>query len=142
VQLVNARFRPPLTDSPIGELGMLRHTVTVDNYSKCFIALSYRVTSLLEHQQIQLYITGLSDPLWTDVVLQQPVSLDDAVIFTHVYQQWNASRDSAVVQPARSSSRFMGRSTGAPTPATSGATPAPSSGSVNKHESSTICLSP
>jgi hypothetical protein len=50
VQLVNARFGPPLTDSPIGELGMLRCTGTVDNYSKCFIALSYRGTSLLEHQ--------------------------------------------------------------------------------------------
>jgi hypothetical protein len=57
VQLVNAQFGPPLIDSPIDELAMLRRTGTVDDYSKCFIALSCRDTSLSEPQQIQLFIT-------------------------------------------------------------------------------------
>jgi hypothetical protein len=52
VQLVNARFGPLLTDSPIGELAMLWCTGTVDDYSRCFIALSCRNTTLSEPQQI------------------------------------------------------------------------------------------
>jgi hypothetical protein len=84
---MNAQFRPPLIDSPIDELAMLRCTDTVDDYSKRFIALSCHDTSLLEPQQIQLFITGLSDPLRTDVVLQQPASLDDVVIFVRAYEQ-------------------------------------------------------
>jgi hypothetical protein len=48
VQLVNARFGTPLTDSPIGELTMLRRTGTVDDYSKRFIALPCHDTTLSE----------------------------------------------------------------------------------------------
>jgi hypothetical protein len=142
VQLVNTQFGMPFTDSAIGELAMLQHTGTVDDYSKRFIALSCRDTSLSKPQQIQLYIMGLGDPLWTDVALQQSTSLDNAVIFARAYEQRNASRDAAVVQLARSSSRFTGRSTGAPTPTASSATLAPSLGSINKPESNAICLSP
>jgi hypothetical protein len=47
-QLVNARFGPSLTDSPIGELAMLRCSGTVDDYSTCFITLSCHDTSLSE----------------------------------------------------------------------------------------------
>jgi hypothetical protein len=57
----------------------------VDEYSKRFIALSYRDTMLSESQQIQLFITGLGGPLRTGVALQQPSSLDDTVIFAHAY---------------------------------------------------------
>jgi hypothetical protein len=70
VQLINARFGPPLTDSPIGELAMLRRKGTVDDYSKRFMSLSCRDPLLIEPQQIQLYITGLGDPLCTEVALQ------------------------------------------------------------------------
>jgi hypothetical protein len=69
VQLVNTRFDPTLTDNPISELVMLRHSGTVDEFYKRFITLSCRNTSLTEQQQIQLFITGLGDPLWMHVVL-------------------------------------------------------------------------
>jgi hypothetical protein len=48
VKLVNARFGPPLTESPTGELTMLRKYGTVDEYSKKFIALSCRDLSLTQ----------------------------------------------------------------------------------------------
>jgi hypothetical protein len=70
MQLVNVCFGPLLTDNPIGELAMLRRMGTVDDYSKCFIALSCHDTTLFEPQQIQLFITSLSDPLHTNVALQ------------------------------------------------------------------------
>jgi hypothetical protein len=84
---------------------MLRHTGTVDEFSKRFIALSCCDTSLTESQQIQLFITGLGDPLRTDVVLQQPSSLDDIVIFARAYKQCNASHDSAQTTSTRNYSR-------------------------------------
>jgi hypothetical protein len=93
IQLVNARFGPPLTDSLISELTMLRRTEMVDELSKLFITLSNRDTSLTEAQQIQLFIIGLGDPLCTDVTLQQPLSLDDTMIFAWAYEQHNASCD-------------------------------------------------
>jgi hypothetical protein len=99
IQLVNARFGPSLTDSPIGELAMLRRTGTVDEFSKRFIALSRRNTSLTEAQQIQLFITGLDDPLRTDVTLQKPSSLDDAVIFAWAYEQRNTLHDDGQTTP-------------------------------------------
>jgi hypothetical protein len=69
-----------LRDSPIGELAMLRRKGTVDDYSKRFMSLSCHDPLLTKPQQIQLYITGLGDPFRTDVALQQPATLDDAVI--------------------------------------------------------------
>jgi hypothetical protein len=85
VQLINARFGPLLTDNPINELAMLWRSGTVDEFCKHFIVLFYRDTSLTEQQYIQLFITGLGDPLWNDVALQQPGSLDDTIIFAHAY---------------------------------------------------------
>jgi hypothetical protein len=93
VQLVNARFGPPLTNSPIGALAMLRHSDSVDDYAKQFMTLSCYDTSLTEPLQVQLFITDLDDPLRTDIALQQPASLDDAIIFARAYEQRNISRD-------------------------------------------------
>jgi hypothetical protein len=56
-------------DIPIGELTMLRRMGSVNALSKRFIVLACRDTSLSEHQQIQLFIIGLGDPLRTDVAL-------------------------------------------------------------------------
>jgi hypothetical protein len=63
IQPVNARFRPPLTDSPDGALAMLRRSGSVDDYAKQFMALFCRDTSLTEPLQVQLFITSLGDPL-------------------------------------------------------------------------------
>jgi hypothetical protein len=38
VQLINSRFGPPLTDSPIGELAHLRRVGSVDDFCNCFMA--------------------------------------------------------------------------------------------------------
>jgi hypothetical protein len=48
IKLINARFGPPLTDSPIGKLAMLHKTSSVDEYNTKFIALSCQDLSLTE----------------------------------------------------------------------------------------------
>jgi hypothetical protein len=67
---VNAWFGPPLTDTPLGELAMLRRTGLVDEFAKRFMALSCRDPTITEQQQIQLFTTGLGDPLRLDAALQ------------------------------------------------------------------------
>jgi hypothetical protein len=69
VQLVNTHFGPPLIDSLLNELATLRHTGTVDKFCSRFMALSCHDHSLTETQQIQLFTTGLGEPLHTDVAL-------------------------------------------------------------------------
>jgi hypothetical protein len=66
---------------------MLCRAGFIDDYSKRFMALSCHHTTLTEHQKIRLYITGLGNPLRTNVSLQQPTSLDDVVIFAQAYEQ-------------------------------------------------------
>jgi hypothetical protein len=63
IQLVNARFSLPLTDTPLRELAMLRRTGSVDEFANRFMALSYRDPTITEQQQIRLFTTGLGDPL-------------------------------------------------------------------------------
>jgi hypothetical protein len=84
---------------------MLQRSGTVDAFNKRFITLSCRDTPLTKAQQIQLFITGLGDPLCTDVALQQPSTLDDAMIFARVYKQRNTSHDIAQPSPTRNYSR-------------------------------------
>jgi hypothetical protein len=123
VQLVNARFNPPLADSPIGELAMLRRKGSVDDYSARFMALSYRDPSLTEYQQIHLYITGHDNPLHMDVALQQPATLDDTVIFARAYEQRNASREVAPPQHQRQPARAIVKTQSANVVPTEGGAP-------------------
>jgi hypothetical protein len=87
VALVNKRFGLPLTDSPIGELALLCRNGSVDEFAKRFMALSYRDTAITEAHQVQLFIAGLDKPLRTDVTLQRPTTLDDAVMMARAYKQ-------------------------------------------------------
>jgi hypothetical protein len=70
IQLVNAWIDSPLTNTPLGELAMLRRTGSVDEFAKRFMALSCRDPTITEQQQIQLFTIGLGDPLHLDVALQ------------------------------------------------------------------------
>jgi hypothetical protein len=60
VQLVNKRFRPPLTDSPIGELTLLHRDGSIDDFAKHFIALYCRDTAITKAHQVQLCCTALA----------------------------------------------------------------------------------
>jgi hypothetical protein len=50
IQLVNAHFGPPLTDTPLGELTMLHRSGLGDEFARRFMALSCRDPSITESQ--------------------------------------------------------------------------------------------
>jgi hypothetical protein len=63
-------------DNPLGELALLRHTGTVDEFYRKFMPLSCRDRTVTKLQQIHLFTTRLGKPLCTDVALKQPLTLD------------------------------------------------------------------
>jgi hypothetical protein len=79
VKLVNQRFGPPLRSKPLGELIQLRRETTVAEYQSQFLALLACCDDLVEKHQIHIFTAGLSNPLRTDVELEHPTTLDDAM---------------------------------------------------------------
>jgi hypothetical protein len=102
---------PLLTDTSLGELAMLCRSGSVDEFAKRFMALSCRDPSITEPQQIQLFIMGLDDPLRLDIALQQPASMDDAIIFARAYEQRLASQGAEPQLMTRVTSRVGARIT-------------------------------
>jgi hypothetical protein len=86
-QLVQQRFGPPMTESPVGELVLLRRTGSVDEYTDQFLRFACRDPDLTEMQLVHIYTAGLVNPLKTDVALRRPTSLDDAIMLARAYEQ-------------------------------------------------------
>jgi hypothetical protein len=87
IELINKRFNPPLMESPIGELALLRRDGSVDNYCNKFMDLSCRELNIA--LQVQLFTMGLRYPLCMDITLQKPSTLDEAVMFMQPYEWHN-----------------------------------------------------
>jgi hypothetical protein len=91
VQLVNRRFRPPLTETSIGELALLHRDDFINDYCNKFMALSSRDPSITQEQHIQLFVVGLGKPLCTNVALLKLATLDEAIMFIRAYEQHDAT---------------------------------------------------
>jgi hypothetical protein len=102
VKLVNQRFGPPLHDNMLGELIQLKRETTVADYQSRFLTLVNRCTGLTEKQQIDIFTAGLRNPLKTDVELEQPTTLDDAMALARAYE-------SRMAMTADMPSRTIGR---------------------------------
>jgi hypothetical protein len=87
VQLVHTRFGLPLIESPIGEFALLRRDTTVEAFCNRFMALDCCDSDIAKAHQIHLFMAGLGQPMRTDVVLQKPSTLDEAIMYAHAYEQ-------------------------------------------------------
>jgi hypothetical protein len=76
-----------MMDSPLGELVLLHRARTVDDYTDQFLTLAYCNADLSDHQLVQIYTTGLVNPLKADVTLYRPAMLDDAIVLARTYEQ-------------------------------------------------------
>lgn len=113
-------FRAPLQDNPLGNIALLRQEGSVDDYCDRFLLLAYRAENLSEGQQIQLFAAGLGQPLRTDVALQRPTSLDDAIMYARAYEKCLALPATVDATPTRTVPRSSYRhSISAAAPATS-----------------------
>jgi len=126
---INRRFGPPLRSNPLGELTQLHRTSTVDNYQEQFLLLLARCEDVTEPQQIAIFTAGLQQPLSTDVEMQKPTTLEDAMALARAYErrQHVTSELSTVggrmtSRPAQRASASSSRST--PATSTTGSTSA------------------
>jgi hypothetical protein len=85
-RLVNQRFGPPIRGNALGELIQLRREMTVADYQTRFLALVNRCKGLTEPHQIDIFTVGLRDLLKTDVELEQPVTLEEAMALARAYE--------------------------------------------------------
>jgi hypothetical protein len=79
ITLVNQRFGPPLWSNPLGELIQLQCDGSVVDYQSAFLTLVALCDNLTEKQQINIFTAGLCNPFRTDVVLEHPTTLEDAI---------------------------------------------------------------
>jgi hypothetical protein len=86
-KLVNQRFRPPIRGDALGELIQLRRETTVVDYQTRFLALVNHCKVLTEPHRINIFTAGLRDPLKTDVELEQPTTLEEAMALARAYEQ-------------------------------------------------------
>jgi hypothetical protein len=87
VKLVNQRFGPPLRGNALGELIQLRRTSSVAEYQNKFLSLVTRCEGLIEKHQVDIFAAGLGNPLKSDVELEHPTTLEDAMALARTYKQ-------------------------------------------------------
>jgi hypothetical protein len=113
VKLVNQRFGPPLHGNALGKLIQLKRDSTVADYQSRFLSLVNRCTGLTEKQQIDIFTAGLHNPLKTDVELEHPENLEDAMALARAYKQRLVMTDDA---PAQALGRYAPHAATGPKP--------------------------
>ena len=93
---VNMRFGPPIRSNALGELKDLRRTGSVEDYQRQFLALLCRCDNLTWQHQVDLFTSGLGQPLCSDVEMQRPASLQTAMSFARAFEKRAADAAGAV----------------------------------------------
>lgn len=116
VDFVNLCFGPPIRAISLGEIKPLYHTGTVEEYQRCFLVLLARCEELTTQQKIDLFTSGLGQPLAHDVELQHPANLQTAMSLARAYEQREVASTSNASAPKPSSCRSSATSNSAASP--------------------------
>jgi hypothetical protein len=108
-RLANQRFGPPLRGNALGELIQLQCTSTVVEYQHKFLSLLGRCEGLGENHQVDIFTVGLRNLLKTDVELEHPDTLEEAMALEHAYEQRLAMPADPLPQESTSSCSTSGR---------------------------------
>jgi hypothetical protein len=104
---------------PFRDLSRLQFSGSIEDYQDQFLILLARCEGLREKHQIHLFTAGLPEPLKTDVELQQPPTLEDAMNFSRAFARCQNVASSVVVSKARPSyQRTRATDSSSSTPAT------------------------
>jgi hypothetical protein len=95
-EYANLRFGPPIRSNTLGELKDLQRTGTVEEYQRQFLALLCRCENLTRQHQIDLFTSGLGQPLASDVELQRPANLQTAMSLARAYERRSAEAARAI----------------------------------------------
>ena len=80
-------LRPPLCANHLADLARLLFRGSVAEYQEMFQARMDHAGSLSAVQQVQLFTGGLPNPLRTDVELQAPTNLQQAMSLARAYER-------------------------------------------------------
>jgi hypothetical protein len=86
-EFVNLRFGPPIRSNPLGELKELHRTGTVEDYQRQFLQLLCRCDGLSPTHQMNLFTTGLGEPMTSDVEMQRPADLQAAMSLARAFER-------------------------------------------------------
>jgi hypothetical protein len=119
IKRISAHFGPAVRNNPLWDLSRLQFSGLIEDYQDQFLILLARCEGLREEHQIYLFTAGLPGPLKTDVELQQPPTLEDAMNFSRAFARRQNVANSVLVSKARPSYQCT-RATDSspPTPAT------------------------
>jgi hypothetical protein len=87
-EFINLRFKPLLRFNPLDELKELRHTNSVEEYQRQFLALLCRCDGLSAVHAMNLFTTGLGEPMTSDVEMQWPEDLQAAMSLALAFERW------------------------------------------------------
>ncbi|CAN6226836.1 unnamed protein product [Urochloa humidicola] len=96
VDFVTMRFGPPIRSNALGELKDLCRTGTVEEYERHFLALLCRCEGLTPCHQVDLFTSGLGQPLAFDVEMQQPSDLQTVLSLACAFELCSKEAEHAV----------------------------------------------
>jgi hypothetical protein len=111
-------LQPPITQQPLGELCHLRLQGSAADYMQAFLAHLSRCDTLSEPHQVTIFTAGLGNLLQTDVKLQQPDTLEDAMRLVRTYERCTSVAAPPITAMMPRSAIWTSNSTMTPTPHT------------------------
>lgn len=82
----NLRFGPVLRCTRLVELSKLQQTGSVEDYQRKFVQHLARAESLTNENEVEIFISGLQEPITVEILIHLPMSLSRAMHLARLYE--------------------------------------------------------